>query len=185
MKNLLVVLTLIFGFTLTSCHKEEVTPPNTLIEEVETISVFGEWLLVDGKMYMENLETGEKTVYDHFGPTKSVSSLRYDGYMFEFERIVVDSTLWTFTTPYNIPGTGQFWLDNDSIQPYGFYVTDTNMTIVENSVGVTQLGGSARPITAFIDEDGTNSVNFFVQEAYESINGVNYKYFSELTFQKQ
>lgn len=136
-------------------------------------------------MYMENLETGEKTVYEHFDDTKTVSSLRYEGQMFEFERIVVDSTVWSFISPDHIPNMGEFWLNYDSLNPYGFNLTTSNMSIVEWSTGPTQLGGSSRPLSAYLSDYSDNSVNFYVQETYESIGGVNYKYFSELTFVKQ
>ena len=189
MKNYLLILAVIVGIGFTSCQKETIEPNSQQVENAgtidETISIFGEWVLVDGKMYMENLETGEKFVYNHFDANKTASSLRYEGYMFEFERIVKDSTTWTFIAPNNVPGTGEFWLNNDSIQPYGFYMTNSNMTIVENSTGPQQLGGSSRPITAYIDDYGQQTVNFYVQEAYTSINGENWKYFNELTFQKQ
>lgn len=189
MKNLALIFTIILGIGFTSCQKEDILTNQDVVEEAgtidNTISIFGEWLLVDGKMYMENMDTGEKTVYDHFDASKTVSSLRYEGYMFEFERIVVDSTTWTFIAPNSIPGTGEFWLDNDSIQPYGFYITNSNMSIIEHTSGPQQLGGSSRPITAYIDDYNSQTVNFYVQEAYTSINGENFKYFSELTFQKQ
>lgn len=185
MKNFILIFAVILGLGFTSCQKEEIKPNNSVEMVDETIEIFGEWVLVDGKMYMENLETGEKTVYSHFDATQNVSSLRYGGYMYEFERIVQDSTTWTFVEPQYNSNMGEFWLDNDSIQPYGLYLTNSNMSIVENSTGPQQLGGSSRPLTAFIDEYGNQTVNFYVQEAYENINGVNYKYFSELTFQKQ
>ncbi len=182
MKNLI----LLFAFlSLISCEKELPPPIEEPIPVEETISVFGDWLLVDGKMYIENLETGEKTVYNHFDDTKTVSSLRYDGSIFELERIVVDSTIWSFIAPTDIPSIGEFWLNNDSLTPYGFNLTTSNMSIVEWPTGPTQLGGSSRPLSAYISNYSENSVNFYVQESYESIDGMNCKYFSELTFVKQ
>jgi len=188
MKKLLVLLGLFLFINLTSCQKKIITPnvePIVQVENVDsTISVFGEWLLVDGKMYIDNLDTGEKTVYGHFDNNKTVSSLRYEGVVFDFERIVKDSTTWTFIAPPTIPNTGEFWLNNDSIQPYGFYLTTSNMTIVENGFGPQKLGGSSRPISAYLN--GTdNQANFYVQETYGSIDGNNVKYFSELTFEKK
>lgn len=59
------------------------------------------------------------------------------------------------------------------------------MSIVEWSTGPTKLDGSSRPLSAYLSDYSENSVNFYVQEAYGSIGGVNYKYFSELTFVKQ
>jgi len=187
MRNLIIALGLILSITFTSCQKQEVRPQIEIVEEAgtidETISVFGDWLLVGGTMYMENLETGEKTSYSHFDANKTVSSLRYSGWMYDIERLVVDSTTWSFVAPPNIPNTGEFYLNGNTTQPYGFHLTTSNMSIVENSTGPQQMGGSARPISAYLN-GVPNQANFYVQEAYESINGVNYKYFSELTFEK-
>jgi hypothetical protein len=188
MKSFFLFITLFLGLTFTSCQKENINPNKDLIEDAgtidEQISIFGDWLLIDGKMYMVNLETGDSIVYNHFDATKTVSSLNYDGVMFEFERIVDDSTIWTFKQPNGIPGMGQFWLNNDSIQPYGFYVTNSNMSITEYSSVDQQLDGSSRPIKAYIHDYSNQQVNFYVQEAYTTIDGQTWKYFSELTFQK-
>lgn len=188
MKSYFLFIALILGLTLTSCHKEDINPNQDLVEDAgtidEKISIFGDWLLIDGKMYMENIETGEKVVYNHFDANQTVSTLRYEGVMYEFERIVDDSTTWTFKQPNSVPGMGQFWLNNDSIQPYGFYVTNSNMSITEYSSVDQQLGGSARPIRAYIKNYANQEVNFYVQEAYTEIDGQTWKYFSELTFKK-
>lgn len=189
MKNFFYLLLAIFTISLSSCHKEDIKTNADNVNDVgnidKTISIFGTWTLVSGKMYMENLETGEKIVYNHFDSIKRVSSLRYSGYMFDLERIVADSTTWTFVAPPNIPNTGEFWLNNDSLRPYGFYVTNSNMSITEWSTGESKLGGSSRPIHAYIYDYSKKQVSFFIQEAYENIDGVNFKYFSELIFQKQ
>lgn len=184
-------LFLIASLTLTSCKKEEIVPINQ-VEETGTIEegilIYGEWKLVSGKMYVHNLTTYENVVYDHFGPNKPTSSLRYSGSQFEFETIEQNVTTWTFIAPPNWQGYGEFWLDNDSAQPYGFYVLDDFWSIVEHptaTASTTQLGGSSRPLTAVVTSYTNQTVEFTVQEAYESIDGYNCKYYSVLTFQKQ
>jgi len=190
MKKFLFIF-LIASLTFTSCKKEEIVPINQ-VEEVGTIEegilIYGKWKLVSGKMYVHNLETYQNVVYDHFGPNKTTSSLRYSGSQFELETIRVDSTTWTFIAPPSWQGYGEFWLDNDSIQPYGFYVLDNFWSIVEHPTATAttmQLGGSSRPLSAVVTSYTNQTVEFTVQESYESINGYNCKYYSILTFQKQ
>lgn len=175
---------------LTSCQKDEVLPVNQEVEPTETgILLYGEWKLLDGKMYVENLETGQKTVYNHFDSTKTISSLRYSGSQFEFETIEKNTTTWKFIQPQNSwNGYGEFWLNNDSIQPYGLYIIDEYWSVVEHptaTTSTTQLGGGSRPIQAYVEDYSSNIVIFTVQESYESINGYNCRYYSELKFQKQ
>jgi hypothetical protein len=185
---ILISATILF----TSCTKEEPLQPNQGVVEnaiiEEGILLYGEWKLLDGKMYVDNLETGERIVYDHFDAIKTISSLRYGGAMFEFETIEKNTTTWKFMAPPNWEGYGEFWLDNDSIQPYGLYVIGSNWSVVEEPTATAsnmQLGGSSRPLSAVVESYQDNIVVFTVQEAYESINGYNCNYHSELRFQKQ
>ena len=191
MKNLIYIL-ILASLAFTSCKKEVIKPINQEIEEVapleEGIILYGEWILVSGQMYIENMETGEKTVYDHFSPTKTTSSLRYSGTQFEFESIEQGVTSWEFCAPPNWNGYGEFILDGDTLQPYGLYVMDENWSIVEHptaTASTMQLGGSARPLQAVVTDYTSQQVAFTVQEAYESIGGYNCNYYSELIFQKQ
>jgi hypothetical protein len=176
-----------------SCKKEDdITPwPNDEFPDttqMETMSIYGEWLLLDAYMYVENLETHSKTRYSHFDDTKTTSSLRYSGAYLDIETIEQNVTTWTFTKPNQIPGYGLFILNEDSTELYGFYVTASNWTIVEHPsvTNATQmnLGGSSRPVRAFIDNYAENTCKMYVQEAYESIDGYNCYYFNELVFIK-
>ena len=181
------------NIVFTSCKKEEGLKTNDeQIEELGTIEegilLYGEWKLVSGKMYIENMETGERTVYDHFGPNKSTSSLRYSGAQFEIEMIEQNVTTWEFIAPPNWQGYGEFILDGDTLQPYGLYILESNWSIVENptaTASTMQLGGSSRPLQAVVTDYNTQQVAFTIQEAYESIDGYNCNYYSELIFQKQ
>ncbi len=180
---------IVFLFVLISCEKEEINPNNvTPTEEApQEIRLYGEWLLVGGTLYLENIETHVKTKYDHFGPNKTISSLDLGGSDLEIEEIELDVTTWAFYQPYTVPGYGEFVLNHDSITPYGFYVTRHNWSIVEHpqsNQSNMQLGGSSRPISATICSMSDTTVYFYIQEAYTSINSMNYKYFSELKFKK-
>lgn len=187
MKKLFFIL-ITLSFITTSCKKEVIEPnQNEVVPTEEGILLYGEWKLVSGKMFIENMETGEKTVYDHFSSTKPTSSLRYSGAEFEFETIEQNVTTWEFIAPIGYQGYGQFILDGDTLQPYGLYILEDNWSIVENptaTTGTTQLGGSSRPIQAVVSNYDSNQVAFTVQEAYESIDGYNCNYYSELTFEK-
>ena len=191
MKNLIYILVL-STFFLISCKKEEIKPISQEIEEAGTteegILLYGKWKLISGKMYVENMETGEKTVFDHFSSTKTTSSLRYSGAQFEFETIKQNVTTWEFYAPPNWQGYGEFVLDGDTTQPYGLYILDENWSVIEHPTATTstmQLGGSSRPLQAVVTDYGSNQVAFIVQEAYEAIDGYNCNYYSELIFEKQ
>ena len=188
MKKLFFIL-IALSFITTSCKKEVIQPnPVEVVPTEEGILLYGEWKLVSGKMYIENMETGEKNVYDHFGPNKTTSSLRYSGAEFEFETIEQNVTTWEFIAPPSYQGYGKFILDGDEAQPYGLYILDDNWSIVEDpsaTASTSQLGGSSRPLQAVVTDYDSNQVAFIVQEAYESINGYNCNYYSELIFEKQ
>lgn len=186
MKKIILLLFVLLSF---SCEKQElpeVSKPK--VEELPiTISYQGKWLLVDGKMYVSNLETNEKKVYNHFNINKTISSLRYYGSLFEFENLEVNKTTWTFISPNFIPGVGEFILNEDTLKKFGFNVTKNFCSIIEHpksNLNNLQLGGSARPIRAFIRNHEDKSVYFYVQEAYISIDGYNCKTINELVFKK-
>jgi hypothetical protein len=191
MKKLLFVLVLA-TIAFVSCKKEEgITPwPSTEFPDttnMESISIYGEWKLLDGYMYVENLETGAKTRFSHFGVGKTISSLRYSGAYLDIETIEQNVTTWKFTKPNQIPGDGKFILNGDTTELYAFHVTLNNWTIIEDptaTISQMNLGGSSRPIRAFLDSYHDSIVKFYVQESYESIGGYNCKYFNELVFQK-
>ena len=187
MKNLLLLFLIGFSLVFTSCDKEK-DPIYQAVHEAETkdsISLYGEWTLISGKLYVENTETGENLVYDHFDATKTTSSLRYSGPMYDFENIEIYVTSWTFIQPINSVAQGEFWLNGDDSDPYGLTIVGDMWTIVEHSSGGTsKLGGSARPIEAVIIDYDSGIVEFTVQDAYESIDGYNCNTFSKLRFQK-
>ncbi len=181
------ILILIVFSSLFSCIKETpVTPtPNPVISPELELS--GKWVLQSGYMYMDNLETGEKIRYSHFGSGQTHSSLRYGGSEFNIEKLVKDSTSWSFYDPKINGYYGVFVLNGDTINKYGLNVTYDNWTIIESpsaTISTVQMGGSARPISAYT-EDYTNKIGVFkIQKGYCSINGVQWTYYSELTFKK-
>ena len=184
----LIYLIIVASLVLVSCKKENLNPNPQIPTHVnQEIRLYGKWLLVGGSMYVENIETGEKTKYDHFGPGKTTSSLNYDGSVFAIEVLELNTTTWSFYEPPAVPGFGDFVLNGDIQHPYGFYVTKNNWTIMEHPQSTssnTQMGGSSRPISASICNYSDSTVYFYVQEGYTSINNQNYTYISELKFKK-
>lgn len=171
MQKILLILSFLTIFSLISCKKDVNLRQNTII---------GKWKLVDGKMYIEDLLSGDITTNRHFANRNKVSSLRYDTTIYSLERIVRDSTIWTFKNSINNSNTGEFWLNNDSLNPYGFNLTNSYMSIIENGTGPQKLGGSSRPIT--FDEINNNKIYIFIQETYASIDGYNVRYYNRLEF---
>jgi len=184
MKKLLFVLAL--ALTFTSCQKEDIQPNVEVVEVEETgIDLYGEWKLLDGQMFIENMDTGVNSVYDHFSPTKPTSSLRYEGAQFEFETIEAGVTTWEFIAAPNLGAYGEFILNGDTNEPYGLNITNSHWTVMEHATGASQLGGSSRPISAEVESYDDNIVVFLVQEGSTSIGGYNCMYYSKLRFQKQ
>lgn len=193
MKKILLVLFSLAVIAFASCKKEYVEPKTDTSQETidttkQVISIYGKWKLLDGYMYVENLATGTKTRYSHFSATQNFSSLRYGGAIYNIETIEKGMTTWEFTNPNKIPGYGKFILNSDATKLYGFYVTNNNWTIVEDpsvtNASQMNLGGSSRPVRAYIANYAQNTCKFYVEETYENINGYNCKYFNELLFQK-
>lgn len=187
MKNLIYLLAVSLVLITSSCQKENIQPTVQPEQSIQEIRLYGKWLLVGGSMYMTNLETGQKTKYDHFGPNKTISSLDYNGSDIELETIEVNVTTWSFYQPPAVPGYGEFVLNGDMQTPYGFYVTKNNWTIMEHPQSTAsnmQMGGSSRPISSEICNYSDSTAYFYVQEGYTSINGQNYSYISELKFRK-
>jgi len=189
MKNIISLLLII---SLVSCDKEPLYIPCT--ETYPTTQnpgsytgenlIDGCWLLEDGEMYMENLETNELIKLPHFN-NGDTSSLRYGGSIYDFENLVKNYTSWCFYLPSNVPGMGDFVLNNDTLLPYGLSVTNNNLTVTEPLVGsYLLLGGSGRPVLYNILDLENKIIVIHIQETYKNINGYNYKYHSKLKFKK-
>jgi hypothetical protein len=136
------------------CKKEE----NFLINK--------DWVLVDGKVYIEELETGSKFYYDHFAPGKSNSSINIDGGVTETDSIFQNKTTWYFSN-------NSFTLNSDKTFQASF--NDNSVIRV-----YPMRNGSAMIIQ--MQKLTKEELVVKVGEAYENINGVNVHYFSILKF---
>lgn len=165
--NLFFITILFLTF---SCKKEEIKPDNSIVVD-NTVYEFMDidWVLSSGRLYVENLDNGDKKLYDHFGPSQFQSSLDpINGAAVPFDEITKSVTTWRFTT-------SNFVLDGSN-----FY----NFTHSGNTISVVGLeNGSSRPITIITLDNSSMTVK--VNEDYVSDGGVNYKIFSTLTFVKQ
>jgi hypothetical protein len=146
---IILFLGLIFG-----CKKEG----NLLLDK--------DWLLVDGKIYMENLESGKKTFFDHFAPGKTNSSINIDGGVTETDSIFQNRTVWYFSK-------SAFILNG--IQTFQATYNDNNVIRV-----FPMRNGSAMIVQ--LQKLTKEELTVKVGEAYESINGENVHYFSILKF---
>ena len=193
MRNFLFIGT--FLLLLTSCQPEPISPTDTYpaglgsmtpVNSGPSVSMWGRFKLISGVMYVDNHETGERLVFNHFNPTKHVSSLRWGGSMFDIENIEENVTTYSFYQPTSYPGYGKFILNDNPTNRYAVYFVGSNKTIVEDPIynGTVLMGGSARPFSGQTVDYANGIIRIQIQEMEGSINGYNCHYWSELTFQK-
>lgn len=189
----LFLATLALSFV--SCQKEYIYPSDTYqLEEPtviegngQTITQWGKFLVVDAVMYVENNETGQKTVYNHFGPNKDTSSMRWGGSQFDIETIVKNQTTYSFYKPINYPGYGEFVLNDDTTKHYAVNYIGFNKTIIEHPVhgfNQQQMGGGSRPFSGQILDFEQKLVVVQIQEMQISIDGYNCRCWTQLTLKK-
>ena len=186
---------LLVSLSIFSCQKDNLSENNVTNTEIsadnsnDTISIQGTFLLISCKMYIHNLETNEKIYYNHFDNIKLKSSLNYEGSNYDIEKLEKNKTTWQFTLPNYLPGYGEFILNGDKNNPYGFYMTKSNWAIVEHPLSNTnnitvKMGGSSKPLLAHLIDKNERTVMFIIHEDYANINGYNCTYISELKFKK-
>jgi len=193
MKKILYVL--VFGLLFISCQKEYPYPSNGSPNEVPTIggydtnlvlSRFGKFVITDAVMYVENHETGEKFQFNHFGPNKNISSMRWGGSLFDIETIIKDSTTYSFwRTTSGGNGMGKFVLNDDFSRYYMINYMGLHTTIIEDPThGQQNMGGSARPFSGYTISKKDSLIGINIQEMEGSINGYNCHYWTQLTLKK-
>jgi hypothetical protein len=172
MKNLfntfLYIVLIYFTLLLlvSSCKKYEFNEVLPTIEGTE-------WILKSGRVYVENLDNGELTYYDHFGPNRTTSNLDiFGGSSTDIDEILENQTSWYFLD-------GNFILNNNVYYEYTSMGSgsQTQYTII----GVPPFG-SSRNIG--VVEFNSTILTLMVYESNESHNGVNYHYYTTLTFIK-
>ena len=192
MKRILFILGL--GLFMVSCKKEYPYPTkdyNSIpsaggYDTSKTVSRWGKFVIIDAVMYVDNHETGEKLVFNHFGVNKKVSSMRWGGSEFDIETIIQDSTTYSFwITPTGGNGMGKFMLNGDSTKFYMVNYMGPNTSIIEDPThGQSNLGGSARPFSGQTISKADNTIAIQIQEMEGSINGYNCHYWTQLKLKK-
>jgi len=166
------LLLLAFVLVFSSCEKEETT-----------LKLIGTWLLFDGYLYMDNMETYEKIKYEHFGDGKTTSQLTgFNKPDFEIESLEQNVTTWEFQRD------GDVILNGDEDKPMFLEVTGNWTTIIEHpdppKPVITMLGGSARPFQGYTYDYDSKVIIIKIQEQVGSYEGYNVEWHSELFFRR-
>ncbi len=109
-------VTLVFILTFFSCKKDEIAKPNNdnNLIDVEYNVEGVEWILSHGYVYIDNLENGDKSVYEHFGSGRTSSNLHIvTNTSVSMDVIDKDLTRWTFND-------GTFTLNNSKSYEYDY-----------------------------------------------------------------
>jgi hypothetical protein len=168
MKRLIYLLILSISLILTSCKKDN------------ELNIYGTWVLVDGTLYVDNMETGEKTKYHHFADGKTRSQLSgFNKPTIGFEVLIKDSTTWEFKR------NGDFILNGNVDSPMFCNIRGYYMSIIEHPTsGISMLGGSARPFEAYTYDYKKKIMIIKIQEQVGSKDGRNIEWRSELLFRQ-
>lgn len=130
-----------------------------------------EWFLVAGKVYLENLTTGELTYYEHFDDSQSSSNLDvFGGSNIDFDKIHKYKTKWYFSD-------GLFTLNDSTTCQYT--TQGSGVKKQYNIIGILPYGSSRNLGILYFDD---NRMDVVVYEANESHLGDNYHYYTVLTF---
>jgi hypothetical protein len=164
MKWIYIILTLLI--LTVSCKKNN------------ELTLAGKWVLVDGFLYVQDMETGQKVKYEHFGNGKTVSQLTgFNLPNFEFERIEQNVTTWEFKP------NRDFILNDNYAAPLYCQITGEWYTLTENpNTNVRVLGGSARPFTPYTYDYKNKIIAIQIQNQVGSLNGRNIEWYNLLIF---
>ena len=172
MKNFIRIIFLaLLILSTVSCKKEVIEKPHNNIVNIEdSAELVGiNWVLSDGRIYIENLDNNDQSYFDHFGVGQNISTLDpFDVSNIPFDNLVQDITTWNF-------GNSNFTLDGSN-----------SYTQSGSLVAVTVSGledGSSRPI--IILELTEDRLTVQVGGGYGSDGVSNYNYYSTLTFVRQ
>jgi hypothetical protein len=171
MKRLLILTFLTITFF--SCKKEEINPEpiTTIVYNTDSTEIVGnEWDLVNAKIYVENLDNGEKTYFDHFSNTQVTSNLNpFNNSTLDFDEINLGTTTWEFTN-------SGFALDGVLVYSYSKQGTANP----NDEIYRIDVGGSSRYLEVLEKKDGV--VTFKVYESYGTYQGANVSFYTTLTF---
>ena len=149
-------------------------------EKNKELTLEGTWVLIDGYLYVKDMESGQKTKYEHFGNGKTVSQLTgFDLPSFPFEVIKQNVTTWEFKPNHD------FILNGDTTAPLFCQITGSWYTLIENpNSNVRVLGGSARPFTPYTYDYKNKIIAIQIQDQVGSLNGRNIEWYNLLIFRR-
>jgi hypothetical protein len=195
MKNLLLKLLFLGAVAMilmSSCKKEVIYPTDQLpkvyptgTDTSLTVNPWGKFLIIDAVMYVDDKETGQPFVYQHFAVGKDTSSLRWGGPEIDIETIVKNKTTYSFWKPIGY-GTGKFELNGDSTKYYRVQYNGMYKSIIEDpDHGQSNLRGSARPFSGQTISKAEGIIAIQIQE----MNGIDgnghaIHYWTQLTLKK-
>jgi len=156
----LSLLTLCFS----SCEKYEF---DTELPTIEGTT----WVLVNGRVFVENLTNGELTYYDHFNGTQITSNLDiFGGSSVDVDNLEQNVTTWYFQD-------GIFTLNNGNT--YDYDTRGSGSRTQYTLLGVPPYGSvRSLGILSFTED----VLNVKVYESNESYGDDNYHYYTVLTF---
>lgn len=133
-----------------------------------------EWTLIDARVYVENLDKGYKNVYKYFDNTNNTASMSlFDPSIVLMDEIEKGITNWYFSND-------TFLLNKQYVFDFEKHYNPFNDLILR-PYGLA--GGTSRPITV-VEADETH-MKVSVRESNNSDNVYNYKYVSELIFERE
>jgi hypothetical protein len=173
--SIVIILVIQFGFFVCCKKKETERPDNSLQVTSNTYPFFDvEWELIDGKLYIENLDNKSKIYYDHFNDVQTTTTLSpVNGSVVPLDDIAQDITNWLFkTSSFTLNSNNSYQLE---------YTTTTNNIVTARIYGLEN--GSARIVQQYL----TDSVKLVVKthEAVGSLGNTNVSFYSFLTFKKK
>jgi len=155
-----------------SCQKQDIKPERSTLttDSVNTNPIGYNWELYSGRVFITNLDNGDKFYYDHFGPNKNSSNLDiYNSSWLPFDILTKGVTNWKFTS------SNQFIIDNGSTYNY-----NVNINGIFNIYGLEN--GSQRNVE--ILKSTENYIDVKVYESFGNDGIYNYSFYSVLTFVK-
>lgn len=166
MRILIIILTLFLVFS--GCEKEK------------HLKLCGKWVLIDGNLLVQDMQTGKLTKYHHFGDGKTISQLTgFNKTTFPIETIELNKTTWEFCS------NNDFILNGDYDRPMYINKMGEWLTIIEHPTsGISMLGGSARPFTPYTYDYDNQILVIRIQLQVGSYQGHNIEWDNELFFQR-
>ena len=137
------------------------------VKDEYTFKIQGEWVLGDGVLHLENLETGTVSEFVYFNDTISENCMDIDGTCKVADFIRKNQTKWVI---------GENFISIDDSMNYELYEGKDFFKfypLEDGSARIWQIYSYSK-----------NEMIITGRETYESLDGINYRYYSILKFIK-